>query len=795
MEEWTFLLQKDGDRSWLPLDSPDVEILEGRYRIVVQTDRPSADINIRICHLATAEDPPKRRIQKRSNRTNNNGLMVVSPFTQLQPGNWELSCFLTDPMSDLLGDTLHHAVRLRVFAQAEDEVEVWEPAAEPTHQTIDSVTNLTPQPVYPSEELAASVTPDHDLVTSSAAQDLATLNVEIAQALGFSMDRLVEMTDQLSHQLVEEIFREFRVPVPAADAAIATDATPTPPAPELPSAAALDIRQVQIVLTQDSWLAARGDQLMVSGQLTLAAEASELPSDLLWDGLEPDLEGAVPQEIQLQLRDPQTSKVLFHACQLFPLGAPPLAFNFLCSLPEDLTTHLLVGEVSIAGALPGAENVLVTLKTCNFSVTVDPQGLVDELQKVKTALAAAGDDDEVPDLVAQLSDRLMRERVRQSLDLSFLNMAAPVTDESLQLEERSATKPAALRKQILPPLLHIPDGDQASQRKLELPTFVGGGTNGKSAIAAKPEVTLAMEPISDGYGIDDDVHQAQSPNSAIADSDIVFEIEEIPSTASAPSEQILSEPVEPQPSSKGHPDLSALDELSSPIRSAFQSLNLQDKFLTRLSSMATDAELTTLLKLTLPQSPTSDVASDAVGIGVEAAPLPVSDVVAELDTTEVVVDDDPSWREWVKRAGSRVKSNEPVVVEPPAANPLMLSPDAPVPLPQLELGIDDIVAGRPINVRVRLPNLLPKIYVKLWVNDRQTRLLLDGPRWLVDFLPNGFDELEASTQLTAPFGSTHIRLEAIAVEIHTQRESQKVSLDCEVIPAELPDDLFEDLDY
>ncbi|MCY7390906.1 MAG: hypothetical protein LH647_05215, partial [Leptolyngbyaceae cyanobacterium CAN_BIN12] len=70
MEEWKFLVQKDGDRSWLPLDSPDVEILEGRYRIVARFAQNNTEVQIRICHLAIAEDPPKRRLQKRFSQTN-----------------------------------------------------------------------------------------------------------------------------------------------------------------------------------------------------------------------------------------------------------------------------------------------------------------------------------------------------------------------------------------------------------------------------------------------------------------------------------------------------------------------------------------------------------------------------------------------------------------------------------------------------------------------------------------------------------------------------------------------------
>jgi hypothetical protein len=94
-----------------------------------------------------------------------------------------------------------------------------------------------------------------------------------------------------------------------------------------------------------------------------------------------------------------------------------------------------------------------------------------------------------------------------------------------------------------------------------------------------------------------------------------------------------------------------------------------------------------------------------------------------------------------------------------------------------------------VRVRVKLPNILPKLYVKLWINDRQSRTLMDGPRWMVDFAPNGRDELETMTQLTVPFGSLEIQIAAIAVEAATKRESYRTVIDREVIPPNLDEDL------
>ncbi|HEY9831484.1 MAG TPA: hypothetical protein V6D26_12950 [Stenomitos sp.] len=116
MEYWEFLLQKEGDRTWLPINSK-TEIEAGRYRVVAHSSRINTDVEICIIHDSTEEVPPKRRSQKRSRRTNPEGLMVVIPFTYLRPGFWELRC-CGDIMSDFLGNSWQHSVQLVVLAQA-----------------------------------------------------------------------------------------------------------------------------------------------------------------------------------------------------------------------------------------------------------------------------------------------------------------------------------------------------------------------------------------------------------------------------------------------------------------------------------------------------------------------------------------------------------------------------------------------------------------------------------------------------------------------------------------------------
>ena len=204
--------------------------------------------------------------------------------------------------------------------------------------------------------------------------------------------------------------------------------------------------------------------------------------------------------------------------------------------------------------------------------------------------------------------------------------------------------------------------------------------------------------------------------------------------------------------------------------SAFRALNLHDRFLTRLNALAGESD----------SKPEPQTESALTWIS-----PPSSSEDSERMADEVVNDESSA------RSRSRNKPTQPGVSETvgeatDASNPLVLSPDEPVPTPDLQVTSGELVAGKLVNIRVRLPNLLPRIYVKLWINDRQTRSLLEGPRWLVNLLPNGHGALEATTQLLVPLGSLDVRFEAIAVEVQTQRESHKVSVDRSVIPPDLP---------
>jgi hypothetical protein len=310
------------------------------------------------------------------------------------------------------------------------------------------------------------------------------------------------------------------------------------------------------------------------------------------------------------------------------------------------------------------------------------------------------------------------------------------------------------------------------------------------------------------------------------------------------------------------------------LENAFQSLKLQDRFWSRLNSMATDAQLSQWLQSepstesnsrddkdeTLPSEPepisidveevTQPLTSNLLLTDFEAGmweeqesddfthaiadtdldgdtePLhpPLAEDSDTLETElsnaptvvditdtgknwsaqdfEFVVDDDDEQPSPEPPTPPTVKQEDVVPSIPPTPKPTPApSPpvqsqpqpvyprqvERPIPAPELSIPTHELVPGEPVTIRVKLPPHPARLCVKLWLQDRQSRSLLDGPRWLMDLIPDRTGEQEALTQLTVPFGSVEIRFEAIAVDIDSQRESHKVAVDCTIVPPDLPD--------
>lgn len=110
-----FLIQKEGDRSWLPLKMLPLAIEEGIYRILANSNRANILVEIRLSHQKIEQGKIIRTSQSYSRRSNSEGLIMVLPFTNFQPGMWEIRCS-SDIMSELFGESWQQSIQLQVLS-------------------------------------------------------------------------------------------------------------------------------------------------------------------------------------------------------------------------------------------------------------------------------------------------------------------------------------------------------------------------------------------------------------------------------------------------------------------------------------------------------------------------------------------------------------------------------------------------------------------------------------------------------------------------------------------------------
>ena len=623
-QSWEFLIQQDGDRAWLPLDAPNVEILEGRYRIAAKSNRKNAPVEIRIKHESIDEVPPKRRTQTRTHQTNPNGLMVVIPFTRLQPGKWEFQCA---PQAET-----PRSIQLQVLSIESDIVEDWNPEWE----SADQATLEFSAPVLETKAI------EHDLT---------------------SAEDFLQQAEQDSGSIADEILHEYGL-------------VSEQPYPDysLPQSVSVLNSTVSIELTQETYIAHRGEPLAIAGQIT-STQIAHLDA-----------------ELRVRLRDPQTSKTLLDTRETLKYRALPFELVYRVTLPIELETQLILGEITLHDTQVEGHPIIAAQA---FTLMADINQLLDAMHQAKKDDRAMAED--MLDLPA------VQPVVHPPLNLAFLNLVAAAKDpEAVNFTPKETP--------TLPPQLHQPNS--YVRKKLDLPNF------GIQPDVATPECTPP------------DSTQLEIPLSGA-------------SVPLAPPEA----PEEPD----ADPMLDRLTPLEEPEPTS--ELKVQDD----------DRDFNPELPLDLQPSP--DQIIDEFVVDDEPI-LPLADLIV-------------SRRQQLTSGSDR------------AQNPLLLPEHHAVPTPIVTIADSELIGGKTAIVRFKLPDLMPKIYVKVWVSDRQNRTIIEPSRWIIDFKPNGHGDLEATTELKVPFESIEIQIEAIAVEVMTNRESHKVTLDRRIVSEELPD-LWED---
>jgi hypothetical protein len=726
MKNWEFLLQREGDTTWLPLETPDVEILEGRYRVVARSGYPNAKISVRITHHALEETPPVRRVQTRTTNTSAEGLLIVIPYTRLKPGIWDLSC---DPQLQptLVSKSSDNSVKLRVLSNDSEPLE--QPPRIDESLSYDSEIE-TPDLSESSEEMTQTTSSDKPLVevidqrnttsetqppspqqelTATPQTELSSDDSEQAEALDVSPVSIVD---------IESLNGDDQQAV----------------TPQSPSHSG--IVEVQLTLEKESYVAKLGQALLISG-LVEDAESFE-PSN------SQPLQQSIDQPcLHVYLRDPHNSNILLHVQQPIPLSIIPIAFSCLVYLPFECKTRLILGEIMIS-----SNGVPVTSHL--FTIATQVEHLLD-------AIGTNVSPEEEIEIITDESDPVEPTTRLRLIDPNALPEPEPISEPYS-------------RRPTVPVIQANPQTNQplTTASSLELPSF--GHFRSENA---NPPVEVATSS-----------KKTTSASSELADVEILTPTEE-PLMATSAFEDDSDSNEESQ-----------LVQVS-PVDPAFQSLNLENRFWSRLNALAKDRDLSQWMKQAKPtpmpetsfmqtraESPETAVPSPSV----QADPLfvPLED---DLESQEIVVDDEEAV-DVSPLSSSRERTLRLVDSHPTQASTsetsTTLSEDEPIAPPILEIINPEIVAGRTVKVRVRMNENLPRIYVKIWVYDRQSRTIVDGPRWLTEFSPNGFNQIETTVNLEIAYGSLEVQFEAIAVEMQTQRESHKVIVERSVIPPAAP---------
>lgn len=640
MQDWEFLLQKEGDRSWLPLESPTVEILEGRYRIVAQSRRENATVEIRIVHQSIDDQPPKRRLQTRSAQTNDRGLVVVMPYTHLQPGRWELRA-QGDLMADMLGESWQATVELQVFAQEAD----WEwpqmnsPAASAVHSSVahssvahpaaDStfVAVAAEAPLLQVESAVAMARPaevrlpEPELAPVTIAEAMQRFDHSGGDRAAVQPDRFWEAAEAVNQAIAPATLpQDFRSPSESADA------EPTNVEPTDTESTNIDrLGELRLMLTRSSYVARPGELLRLQGRIE--ATTAALPRGLT---------------MQVALRDPQQSSILAEVREPLPVQPLPLSFECDIEIPRHEQTHLLLGELSIADASGAIAAQL------SFTVTIAIEQLLATLSG------------QLPD--ADWLQPPLQFAEPEAPDLNFALLDLVGTPKPPQFQALQPTNSPAIPPQLIPPEptrapkpLDLPFADR---RRPAQPVEIQ-----EAQRSSDPAPLPSLEP----EAVEPAAIEPVTPEPLAIDLPIDLPMDDLPIDLLMPSDPIRS-------------------PLAPPARcedAAFRSLNLQQRFWSRLNSLASDDELSGWLGDAAPQA--------------QSVQLPEIEAVA---AQEFVVED-----EFPDRSVS-------AAIEPPDS--MVVPEEEAIPIPQLELPLGELTAGAALLLRVKLPDLSPRIYVKQW---------------------------------------------------------------------------------
>jgi hypothetical protein len=749
------------------------------------------DVDVRVTYISTQEVPPKQRILKRSHRTNSEGLMAVIPFTYFKPGIWELRCS-GDIMSEMLGKSWQHTLLIQV------------------------------SPPEPSPQSLTQLAEESDLASNADTQ------VSIVMNHGTPVWFKGETTEQILQNLLDLALPQDE---PLLDEETIENAPTLPP--PLP---------LNLTLDQDTYVARWGDNFIIHGDVEVN-EIENLEDERF------AMNGVSQLRLEIALRSPSESRILNHVDQPLTDQVLPFSFSTLIDIPLDCESKLLLADINLYGALADVGEVIL-LANHTFTITADVTDLLalqtsrsdyrDSLPetnppvkpkpsvKIRLELFNVAKTPKLAQfhILKPSPNQPLPPQIKPLISWQVLSPQLPnlphnstreinTDSETDSLTKTLAIHPIDLKKLVIKPVNTIfpylkrlkvkpvpgkTANDQLNVEKLatlqkspQLPTVV--------TLPAKiPELPVDNLPQSDQSMIDDTSYAeliaeivagvTKSEELDLVDSQensVIIQSEELDLVDSQENSVIIQ---------SEEPDLVDSQENSSLLQ---QWIDSQGYLLTEAvfqeSSDNDLGEETQTVDVEVLLSREKEIQEDPIAdnIPLEINKLETVNILNPIPTQpgwlsqEIVIDD--LVMEWDADSWSDEAIADhhysPLPENETAADFSGVMMES-LPTPQLYLSEGELVAGTSVMVRVKLPEVSSSVVVKLWVEDYQTRSLLDRPHILPDLRSNAWGEGETAIYLKIPFGCLEIRLSAIALHQTTQQESDKFTIIKTVIPPSLP---------
>ena len=812
MENWEFLLQRKGDKSWLPLESPTVEILEGQYRLAARSALANALVAIAIAYRPLADVRHQPLQQKIAKRISHDGLLIVMPYTNFVPGIWQIDCIATEPNQES-----------NTGSESSDLIPTWKKTVK--FDVIQISAEAGSEWQY--NEIEEDVETPTELANESHTNALGIIQTE-PTPLSYSSP-ILDIAEQRSTELVESMFEEFALFEEDEDEEEKIDAN----SPDLETESLSDIpnllEQVEAYSSNDITEADAALQPRILLRL-------KQPQYILNEDNSFNLAGEVytQGEIEVSLKDPQTLDVIVNQC--FEIektsdrnpATGAITFTYQIIVPPPSEIQVLIGEVQIHPHQDFQLDRDLHVTQQAIAVSYPAARVLPELIK-----EAKKHSSQETTLNSQTTEKTRDQSSYQQFPQSFPQVSTPTENQSRSL----SPKPKPANSLSLPPIpsnrSKANQGEALKQQtpanSLSLPPLPSQQNRSSNQTYTPPNPEITDDYPQSFPQVETDISQETETHfdlrniDDLADSDrqissnseeepeLLYSFEEeLPQNY----EELLEQPwqenasVTNQSKPSGNRFLNKLQTLSAEAIAAQKANQRTEELLLEafsplapsvaddLSSSSTSASI----DLDNPEQPPRTIAESTslaeldLELDVELDRLLTSE--PDLILNEYVWEDpiDPNTfpisTVSSQNSASTLAETAQTIRNIQESSTQSLSEQEPIPIPEIIIPAGELISGTPMLVTVRLPALAPKFFVKFWIKDLQTRMIVDGPRWLLDFstVPNA-EFIETRTNISIPLSSIDVAFEAIAIEAQTQRESHKVRITRAVAPPNLAQDI------